>query len=150
MKISIAFDHGAIPLRETLLQHLRDKGHDIIDHGTDSTESVDYPDFAKEVCDDILSEKAEVGILCCTTGIGMCIAANKFKGIRAASVQHEDEAALTRQHNHANVICLGSLHTTPYEANGLVDTFLGSAPEGGRHERRVRKFMDFEKSTAIL
>lgn len=149
MKISIGFDHGAIPLRKALLDHLESKGHQIIDHGTDSTESVDYPDFAGKVCADVTAEKADIGILCCTTGIGMCMSANKFKGIRAALVRYEDESALTRQHNNANVLCLGALHTTPYEACRLADSFITSSFEGGRHARRVGKFMEWEQNSCV-
>lgn len=140
MKISIGFDHGAIPLRAPLLEHLSACGHDLVDHGTDSTESVDYPDYADLVCEDVVKGRVEVGILCCTTGIGMSIAANKIKGIRAATIKFEDEAALTRQHNNANVLCLGAHHTTPYEAVRLADVFLESSFEGGRHARRVNKY----------
>ncbi|NDV62543.1 ribose 5-phosphate isomerase B [Puniceicoccales bacterium CK1056] len=147
MKISIGFDHGALPLRQALLEHLQSGGHEIIDHGTDSPASVDYPDFSREVCKDVTEQRAEIGILCCTTGIGMSMSANKFKGIRAALVQHEDEAALTRRHNNANVICFGALHTTPYEACRLVDCFIENAFEGGRHERRVAKFMELEEES---
>jgi len=140
MNISIGFDHGAVALRETLLQHLQSHGHKVIDHGTDSLVSVDYPDFAVPVCEDVRDGRAEIGILCCTTGIGMSMAANKQPGIRAAVVKFEDEAALTRQHNNANVLCMGALHTTPYEAVRLTDSFLASEFEGGRHARRVSKF----------
>jgi ribose 5-phosphate isomerase B len=149
MNISIGFDHGALPLRQALLEHLNSDGHTVIDHGTDSTQSVDYPDFAKAVCADVTSEKAEIGILCCTTGIGMSMSANKFKGIRAALVRFEDEAALTRRHNNANVLCLGALHTTAYEACRLADTFLANSFEGGRHERRVGKFMEWEGNSCV-
>lgn len=149
MKISIGFDHGALPLRQPLLDHLQNLGHDIIDHGTDSPASVDYPDFAREVCSDVTSSRAESGILCCTTGIGMCMSANKVTGIRAALVRYEDEAALTRRHNNANVLCMGALHTTPYEAVRLVDAFLANSFEGGRHERRVGKFMEWEGRSCI-
>jgi RpiB/LacA/LacB family sugar-phosphate isomerase len=145
MIISIGFDHGALPLREALLTHLRQQGHTLVDHGTDKPDSVDYPDFARLVCEDVTGKRAEVGILCCTTGIGMSMSANKFPGIRAALVRYEDEAALTRQHNHANILCMGALHTTAYEAARLADTFLASQPEGGRHARRVGKFMDWER-----
>lgn len=147
MKLSLGVDHGATALRSALLEHLRQRGHEIIDHGTDSTESVDYPDFARLVADDVLSGRAQCGILCCTTGIGMSISANKVPGIRAALVRHEDEASLTRRHNNANVLCLGGLHTTPYEAARLVDAFLGSEFEGGRHARRVDKFSQWEPKT---
>ena len=145
MKISLGFDHGALPLRDALLDFLRGEGHQLLDHGTDSAESVDYPDFAKAVCDDVVNARAEVGILCCTTGIGMSIAANKVKGIRAAVVRHQDEAALTRQHNHANVLCMGAHHTTPYEAVRITGVFLASSHEGGRHARRVAKFSEWEQ-----
>ncbi len=144
MKISIGFDHGALSLRAALIQHLESKGHSLTDHGTDSDKSVDYPDFAKAVTEDIVSGKSDLGVLCCTTGIGMSIAANKVKGIRAALVHHEDEASLTRRHNNANVICFGALHTTPEEAVKLVEVFMDSPFEGGRHGRRVDKFSEWE------
>jgi ribose 5-phosphate isomerase B len=149
MKISIGFDHGALPLRQPLLDHLKEHGHQVIDHGTDSSASVYYPDFAREVCSDVTGGKAEAGILCCTTGIGMGMSANKFKGIRAALVRYEDEAALTRRHNNANVLCMGALHTTGYEAARLVDTFLANSFEGGRHDRRVGKFMEWERQSCV-
>lgn len=139
MKISLGVDHGAFNLRETLLAHLKEAGHDVIDHGTYSTDSVDYPDYAHAVSSDITAGRADLGVLCCTTGIGVSIAANKVEGIRAANVRYEDEAALSRRHNHANVICLGALHTTTYEAKRLVDIFLSAPFEGGRHARRVGK-----------
>jgi RpiB/LacA/LacB family sugar-phosphate isomerase len=142
MKISIGFDHGAISLRDPLIQHLNAQGHELVDHGTDSAESVDYTDYANLVSDDVAQGRVEAGILCCTTGIGMSMAANKVQGVRAAVVKFEDEAALTRQHNNANVLCLGAHHTTPYEAVRLADIFLASTFEGGRHERRVNKFRE--------
>lgn len=144
MNISIGFDHGALTLRAPVLEGLQAAGHTIIDHGTDSPESVDYPDFARLVCDDVTSGKAEAGILCCTTGIGMSMAANKVRGIRAALVHHEDEASLTRRHNNANVLCMGALHTDPDTARKLVDVFLSNSFEGGRHDRRVCKFTEWE------
>jgi ribose 5-phosphate isomerase B len=144
MKISIGFDHGALALREPVIEQLEALGHTVIDHGTKTTDSVDYPDYAALVTADVAGGEAEAGILCCTTGIGMSMAANKVKGIRAALVHYEDEAALTRQHNNANVLCLGSLHTQPAEARRLVEVFLASEFEGGRHERRVCKFTDWE------
>jgi len=147
MKVSIGFDHGALPLRAPLLQHLKDRGIEFIDHGTSSNDSVDYPDYASKVALDVSEGRAETGILCCTTGIGMSLAANKFRNIRAAVIHYEDEAALTRQHNHSNVICMGALHTTPYEANRLVDIFLDTPFEkGGRHERRVGKINQLESN----
>ncbi len=144
MKVSIGFDHGALELRAPVLEALAAGGHTVIDHGTDSPDSVDYPDYARLVCDDVLDGRAEAGVLCCTTGIGMSMAANKIKGIRAALVHHQDEASLTRRHNNANVLCLGAIHTDPQTAPGLVEVFLSSSFEGGRHERRVCKFSDWE------
>lgn len=144
MKVSIGFDHGALPLRAPVINALKQAGHTIVDHGTDNAESVDYPDYARLVADDVVSGRAQAGILCCTTGIGMSMAANKVRGIRAALVHHEDEAILTRRHNNANVLCMGSLHTDPSQAGKLVNAFLDSTFEGGRHERRVCKFINWE------
>ncbi len=147
MNISVGFDHGAIALREAVLKSVTQAGYSVIDHGTKTPDSVDYPDYARLVADDITSGKSKLGILCCTTGIGMCIAANKVPGIRAANVHHVDEASLTRRHNNANVLCLGALHTTPDAAHQLIDAFLNSQFEGGRHERRVCKFTEWETDT---
>ena len=147
MKISIGFDHGAVALRAPVLAALKAGGHEVTDHGTDSAESVDYPDYARLVTDDVASGTAEAGILCCTTGIGMSMAANKVPGIRAAVVHFEDEAALTRRHNNANVLCLGALHTTPEQVRPLVEVFLSNTFEGGRHQRRVGKFSEWESGS---
>lgn len=149
MKVSIGFDHGALNLREPVIDKLNELHHEVNDHGTKSAESVDYPDFARLVAEDVASGRADVGILCCTTGIGMSIAANKVKGVRAAMVHCEDEASLTRQHNHANVLCLGGLHTTGYEAKRLIEIFLKAEPEGGRHARRVDKFTALEGGSCV-
>lgn len=148
MKISIGVDHGALLLREALLAHLRESGHEVIDHGTDSPDSVDYPDFSAKVAADVAAKRADFGILCCTTGIGMSISANKVPGVRAASCHYVDEASLCRRHNDANVLCLGGLHTTAHEARCLIDTFLSASFEGGRHARRVGKFTSWEHSPA--
>lgn len=146
MNVSIGFDHGAITLRQPVLKAVTQAGHTAIDHGTATVDSVDYPDYARLVADDILSGKADLGILCCTTGIGMSIAANKIPGIRAAHVHFVDEASLTRRHNDANILCMGAMHTNPEDAGELVAAFLGSDFEGGRHLRRVCKFVDWEKN----
>jgi len=150
MKISIGFDHGALNIRESIIDYLTSGGHQIIDHGTDSAVSVDYPDYAEKVARDVAEKRADLGVLCCTTGIGMSIAANKFHGVRAAVIHYEDEAILTRQHNHANILCMGGLHTTPYEAGRLLHAFLTSEPEGGRHDRRVGKIRIFEEAHSPL
>lgn len=147
MKVSLGADHGAFLLREALIPFLNEFFPDgVIDHGTYAPDSVDYPDYANKVAEDVLSHRADLGILCCTTGIGMSIAANKIPGIRAGLACHPDEAALTRQHNHANVLCMGALHTTAHEARELVRAFVGAFPEGGRHQRRVGKFTEWEST----
>lgn len=150
MKITLGADHGAFHLREATLNYLKENGHEVIDHGTYSTDSVDYPDFVDLVCRDLREEKAELGILCCTTGLGMSIAANKQPGIRAALVHYNDEAGLSRRHNNANVLCMGQLHTTAHEAAQLIDTFLSAPFEEGRHARRVAKFTAWENQNPTV
>lgn len=143
-KISIGCDHGATALKDALVKSL---GNDfeITDEGTFGTESVDYPDFAKKVCDSVKDGKADFGILLCTTGIGMSIAANKVRGIRAALCHNEDCAKFSRLHNNANVICMGTKYVPAELAAKMVKIFAETEFEGGRHQRRVGKFMDFEK-----
>lgn len=143
-KISIGCDHGATALKDALVKSLAD-GFEIIDEGTFGTESVDYPDFAKKVCDSVKSGKADFGVLLCTTGIGMSIAANKVCGIRAALCHNEDCAKFSRLHNDANVICMGAKYVPAELADKMVRIFAETEFEGGRHLRRVGKFMDFEK-----
>jgi ribose 5-phosphate isomerase B len=140
MKISIGTDHGGIALREYLANHLEGAGHTVTDHGTFTADSVDYPDYAHLVTADLRSGRSEFGLLICTSGIGMCIAANKMPGIRAAVIHFPDDAAKCREHNNVNVICLGAKHETPESAARLVDIFLATKFEGGRHARRVDKF----------
>ncbi len=140
MKISIGTDHGGITLREHLANYLEAAGHTVTDHGAFTTESVDYPDFAHLVTADLTAGVSEFGLLICTSGIGMCIAANKVPGIRAAVVHFPDDAAKCREHNNVNVICLGAKHETPESAARLLDIFLATTFEGGRHARRVDKF----------
>jgi len=139
MKISIGNDHAGTGLRHPLIEHLEAEGHTLIDHGTKDHESVDYPDFAQTVGHDVASGKADFGVLICSTGIGMSISANKVKGIRAALVYNEDAAEFSRKHNNANVICMGKKYQDGDSACKLVDIFLKTSFEGGRHERRVEK-----------
>ena len=140
MKISIGADHGAVPLRLHLIQVLREEGHDVLDHGTEDEQSVDYPDYAKAVAREVASGTSDFGVLCCTNGIGMSIAANKTPGVRAALIHFEDDAFYARSHNNANVICFGSRHHTHYDAARFLRRFLAIPFEGGRHARRVNKF----------
>ena len=136
---AIGADHGGYELKETLKAHLQKRGVTFRDFGTQSKESTDYPDQAKPVVEAVEAGQAEFGLLVCTTGIGMSIAANKYAGIRAALVGNEEVAATCRQHNDANVLCLSGRFTAPELAVKIVEAFLGAKFEGGRHERRVNK-----------
>lgn len=137
--VAIGADHGGYDLKEYLKQQLRDKGISFHDFGTHSKESTDYPDYAQMVARAVADHKAERGLLVCTTGIGMSITANKVPGIRAAMVCDTESAALTRAHNDANILCLSGKFTPPEEASRILEIFLETQFEGGRHERRVKK-----------
>jgi RpiB/LacA/LacB family sugar-phosphate isomerase len=144
MKIAIGADHGALLLKNELRDSLRQSGHEVTDFGTDSTESTDYPDYALPVAQSVASGTADRGILVCTTGVGMSIAANKVHGIRAALGVHAEEVRLTRAHNNANVLALGALFTDAATAKDLVRMFLDTPFEGGRHQQRVEKIAKIE------
>jgi glycine hydroxymethyltransferase len=146
----IASDHGGFQLKEYLKAHLDKKGVELKDLGTDSSVSADYPDFAQAVAKGVAEGKARFGVLVCTTGVGMSISANKIPGIRAALVFNEAMAALARQHNDANVLCLGAKVTPAEQALKIVETFLASTFEGGRHERRVKKMETTQNIPASL
>ena len=138
-KFAIGADHGGFELQEALKAHLQKRGVTFRDFGTQSKDSVDYPDFAKIVAETVSSGQAEFGLLVCTTGVGMSMSANKYAGIRAALVVNEAVAAVSRQHNDANILCLGQRLTTPEQGVKILDAFLGAEFEGGRQERRVNK-----------
>lgn len=144
-KISIGSDHGGFDLKQSLIKRLQEYGFEVDDKGCFDKASVDYPDFAKAVCDDVVSQSVEFGVLVCTSGIGMSIAANKIAGIRAALCLSLDAGKFSRLHNNANVCCLGAKYLDEATAIEIVKTFAETEFEGGRHERRVAKFMDFEK-----
>ena len=146
---ALGADHGGYPLKETLKRHLMDKGVTVMDLGTHSTAPSDYPDFAQAVAQSVVANRAELGLLVCSTGVGICMAANKVPGIRAAQVFDEAMARLARQHNNANVICLGGKTTLPEDAKKIVDAFLSAHFEGGRHERRVNKMESPATSPAL-
>ena len=138
--IIIGSDHGGFELKEAVVSHLRGSGIEVKDVGCDSSESVDYPDYANEVAKAVVSGKQDLGILCCTTGVGMAIAANRFPGIQAAVVTDADLADKTRVHNDTNVLCLAGSYNTPEETRAIVDSWLGAEFDGdGRHGRRVSK-----------
>lgn len=145
MTIAIAADHGGFELKDILIDYLAEKGHSIINLGTDSPESVDYPDYAKACCDEVLSKRADFGILVCGTGVGISIAANKIDGIRCGLCPSKEIAALVKQHNNANVIALGGRFTSPEDAKDIVDSYMEARFEGGRHQQRVDKIMALEK-----
>ena len=142
-KLAIASDHAGVDYKKRLIEHLEKQGYDCINLGTDTEESVDYPVYADRVCRKITSGECELGILICGTGIGMSIAANKHRGIRAALCSDTESAALTRQHNDANVLCLGA-RILPFEkAVQVTDAFLNAEFLGGRHQRRVDMLESF-------
>ncbi|MGH7565613.1 MAG: ribose 5-phosphate isomerase B [Gemmatimonadota bacterium] len=137
--VLLAADHAGYELKQDLARHLADLGYEAVDLGTDSPESVDYPDFAHRLAEAIERGEAEQGILCCGAGIGMSMAANRHPGVRAANCLDERMAALAREHNDANVLCLGSRLLDADQAKKIVWTFLETPFGGGRHGRRVEK-----------
>ena len=145
MKIVIGSDHGGFHLKEVLKQHLTERGIAFSDAGAYTEESCDYPDIALKVCREIAAGNADRGILVCGTGIGMSMAANKVKGIRAALCGDVFSAAMSREHNNANVICLGERVLGFGLATSILDAWLDTEFAGGRHERRVNKIMAIEK-----
>ncbi len=150
LTVAIGSDHAGYPLKEKIKEFLLSKGYHVLDFGTQSTESTDYPLFAKDVCLAIQRGEAQRGILICGTGIGMSITANKFKGIRAALCLNEYMARMSRKHNDANVLCLGDRILGDDLALAIVDAWLSTDFEGGRHERRVRLIREIEHSSKGL
>lgn len=137
MRLAIGADHGGVELKARIADHLRALGHDVQDVGTFGPESCDYPDFAAGVARRVTSGGVERGILVCGTGQGMAMTANRFPGVRAAVVSDTFSARMSREHNDANVLCLGARVVGPGLAQDIVDSFLGARFEGGRHQRRV-------------
>lgn len=140
MKILIASDHAGFELKEEIKKYLTKKpGYEVVDYGPDSTAPVDYPDFAKEVAKRISSGEAEKGVLICGSGTGMAIAANRFKGVRAAVIREEFDAEMSRLHNNSNIACFSARVTAFDRCLKLLDLWLKTPFEGGRHTRRVEK-----------
>jgi glycine hydroxymethyltransferase len=137
--VAVGADHAGYELKEMLKRHLEQRGMSVADFGTSSKEACDYPDFAQAVGQCVANRRAQFGILICTTGLGMSITANKTPGVRAALVGDEQAAALARQHNNANILCLGARNTAPELARKIAEAFLSTRFEGGRHERRISK-----------
>ena len=139
MKIAIACDHGGLQLKNAIIKYLTESGYEVRDFGTNTQDSCDYPDFGKLAANAVSVGECERGIVVCTTGIGMSMVANKVKGVRCALCTSVDMDVMTRRHNNANMIALGQKYVTVKLAKVIVDAFLNTEFEGGRHEVRVNK-----------
>lgn len=144
MKLSIACDHGGYELKEIVKKWLIDNKYEVIDFGTNDTNSCDYPDFGRKAAEAVKDKIVDRGIVICTTGIGMSIVANKVKTIRCALVHNVEGASLTRRHNDTNMLAMGAKFVEPSLALEIVKTWLETEFEGGRHQRRVDKIMEIE------
>ena len=144
MKIAIGCDHGALDLKNKVISHLTAKGYEVVNFGTDTLDSCDYPDYAAPAAKAVASGECDKGIVLCTTGIGVSITANKVKGIRCALLSDVMSARMTRQHNDTNMMAIGAAVVGQMLALEIIDTWLGAEYEGGRHQRRVDKMMALE------
>ena len=146
MKIAIGCDHGALTLKDTVVAHLEKQGHQVTDFGTYTMDSCDYPDYAAQAAQAVADGKCDRGIVLCTTGIGVSIAANKIKGIRCALLSDVMSARMTREHNDTNVMAIGAGVVGTMLALEIVDTWIGTEFSGNeRHQRRIDKVMALEK-----
>jgi ribose 5-phosphate isomerase B len=148
MKIALGADHAGYLLKNHIRQYVSDGGHQVIDEGTNTSDSVDYPDYALKVAEDVAAGRAERGILVCGSGIGMAITANKVPGIRAANICSEYEAQMSREHNNLNVLTLGARILDENDAKHIVQIWLDTPFSGGRHSGRLDKIHDIEKAHA--
>ena len=139
IKIVVGSDHAGFELKQIIIEHLSERNMNYVDFGTSCLDSVDYPDYAKKVAEEVNSKDLIMGILVCGSGQGMAMTANRFKNVRAAICHNSDVAKVTRQHNDANVLCLGSRFIDMSEAIKCVDVFLGTDFEGERHLKRINK-----------
>jgi ribose 5-phosphate isomerase B len=146
MRIAVAADHAGVEFKRLLVEELRRLGHEVVDFGTDSTESCDYPDYAIPAVRSVAEGRNERAILACNNGIGMSMIANKIPGVRGAMVYSERTAAMTRGHHDSNVLCLGAQQFAPNDLLTFVRIWLESEFERGRHTRRVRKVDDLDRS----
>ena len=137
--ITIACDHAGYELKNSLIKEISKMGYKVLDCGTNSNESVDYPEFAKLAVENILKKKSDIAILICGSGMGMSMTANRFKGIRAALCKNADDAKLARQHNNANVLALPARQIDVDEAKNCFKIFINTSFDGGRHQKRVEK-----------
>ena len=142
MKVAVGCDHGGFEVKKSIVHVLESMGHEVVNHGCDSDESVNYPDFAKTVCVAVEDGSVDRGILICGTGIGMSMAANRFRAIRAALCHEQFTAAMSREHNDANVLCLGARVVGPGLIQEIVRTWMTTEFAGGRHQTRIQMFSD--------
>ena len=145
MRIAVGSDHAGFVLKSVIAEHLKEAGHDVVDVGTHEAVSVDYPDFGAALGRAVAGGEAELGVAVCGSGIGICIAANKVRGVRAATVHDVTSARLCKEHNNANVICVGERFIGQQVALDSVDAFLAAEFAGGRHARRVDKISQLEQ-----
>ena len=145
MKIGIGNDHSALELKAEIIDFLKEKGHEVVDYGTNSPESCDYPIYGEKVARAVAAGEVEKGILICGTGLGICLAANKVEGIRAVVCSEAFTAKMSRAHNDCNMLAFGARVVGAELAKMIVDTWLNTEFEGGRHQRRVDLIMDIER-----
>lgn len=145
MRIAVGSDHRGFQLKDKIRAMLQSKGHEVSDVGTQGSGSVDYPDFAHVVAEKVRDREADRGVLICGTGIGMAITANKFRGVRAAPCADEVSAELSRRHNDANILCLSGDMLSVRAAERIVEVWLATEFEGGRHSRRIGKIEEIER-----
>ena len=148
--IALGCDHGGLNIKNAVIKYLEEKGIKYKDFGCFTEESVDYPEYAFKVAKSVINGESELGILCCGTGIGISMAANKVKGIRAAVVSNEFCAEMTRRHNNANILCMGGRVSTEEEAVKYAHIFINTPFEGGRHNRRVDMITAIENETYTI
>ena len=145
MKLAIASDHGGVALKKEIIKNLKNRPVDIEDLGSNDDQSVDYPDYAVKVAERVSQGQVAAGLLICGTGIGMCIVANKFKNVRAAVVSDPYSAKMAKEHNNANILCIGGRVVDPAKAQEIVNAWLEAKFEGGRHDKRLEKIREIEK-----
>lgn len=149
MKIAFACDHGGIIAKKAVISHLEEKGIEVIDFGTFSEESCNYPEFAFKASEAVAKGEADKGILICSSGEGVCMCANKVKGIRCGIAYNDDVAHLIVEHNHANMIAFGAKFMKTEDIIRRIDVFLGSTPQSGRHDIRVSMIEDYDKKHSL-
>jgi ribose 5-phosphate isomerase B len=149
MRLIVGSDHAGFALKEQVKAYLQGEGHDVTDVGTTGEESVDYPDYAALVGQAVAAGEADFGVLVCGSGLGMAIAANKVPGVRAVQLMDAEMAKMSRMHNDANVVTLAGRYTEPLKAEAILDTFLTTPFEGGRHQLRVDKITALEHETGL-